>query len=248
MSSSGNPLRVSIPGYELSPSVVGSLVKKGPLTLPQNATSTLFTVSGGAVLVTSLQGMVTTATGATATTLSLGTAPTVGTAAVAGIGGANSIASLVAGNVISVPATVGSPGATLVAPAVPSSGTASTNLAINPYHGTVTVTISGGTLTFVYVNGVQVGTTAGAYDVPQHGSISITYSVAPTWSWASTVNLEINANGTLFIPKDTGFIVSPGTITWTTSANDTGAITWYIQYIQLDNQPGDQFSGRGVVT
>jgi hypothetical protein len=47
----------------------------------------------------------------------------------------------------------------------------------------VFVTISGGTLTFVFVNSIQVGTTAGTYPVPIGGTISITYSAAPTWSW-----------------------------------------------------------------
>lgn len=47
----------------------------------------------------------------------------------------------------------------------------------------VYVTITGGTLTSVKVNNVQVGTTAGTYFVPIGQPISITYSVAPTWNW-----------------------------------------------------------------
>lgn len=45
------------------------------------------------------------------------------------------------------------------------------------------VVITGGTLTFVKVNGVTVGTAAGTYFVPNGATISITYSVAPTWAW-----------------------------------------------------------------
>jgi len=45
------------------------------------------------------------------------------------------------------------------------------------------VVISGGTITQVFVNGVQVGTGAGTYIVPPGQTISITYSVAPTWQW-----------------------------------------------------------------
>jgi len=70
-------------------------------------------------------------------------------------------------------------------PNVPSSGTATTNLVTNPYAFPVTVTLSTFTLTNVYVNGVQVGTTNAAYAVPANGTISITYSVAGTWAWTT---------------------------------------------------------------
>jgi len=66
----GTQLRVEVFGYQATKS----------WTLPASATTnTLFTVSGGAVLVTSLIGRVTTLIGSTATTVSLGTVPTVGT-------------------------------------------------------------------------------------------------------------------------------------------------------------------------
>jgi len=66
-------------------------------------------------------------------------------------------------------------------PAVP----ASTVPATNDTGQYLNVNITGGTLTFVFVNGAQVGTTAGNYTVPPGGTISITYSVAPTWTWTS---------------------------------------------------------------
>jgi hypothetical protein len=53
----------------------------------------------------------------------------------------------------------------------------------------VDVAITGGTITFVFVNGVQVGTAAGNYNLPQGGSISITYSAAPTWAWTDPLNV-----------------------------------------------------------
>lgn len=53
---------------------IGISVVKAAQNLPQTATAALFTVSGGAVLVTSLFGLVTTNLGATVTNLSLGTA------------------------------------------------------------------------------------------------------------------------------------------------------------------------------
>jgi hypothetical protein len=74
---------------------------------------------------------------------------------------------------------------TLAAPPVSSPAVPLTTVAATNTTGTVVaVTISGGTLTFVYVNGVQAGTTAGTYLVPVAGTISITYSAAPTWTWA----------------------------------------------------------------
>ena len=53
----------------------------------------------------------------------------------------------------------------------------------NTYNVPVLVTIIGGTLTNVLVNGVSVGTTAGTYTVPAGGTIAVVYSVAPTWNW-----------------------------------------------------------------
>jgi hypothetical protein len=70
-------------------------------------------------------------------------------------------------------------------PSVPPSGNATTNLVTNPFPFPVIVTLSTFTLTFVYVNGVQVGTTNAAYTVPAGGTISITYSVAGTWTWTT---------------------------------------------------------------
>jgi hypothetical protein len=69
-------------------------------------------------------------------------------------------------------------------PAVPASTTPVANENTYP----VNVAISGGTITAVTVNGVQVGTGDGTYLVPSGGTIAVTYSVAPTWVWS-------NANG-----------------------------------------------------
>jgi hypothetical protein len=73
-------------------------------------------------------------------------------------------------------------------PSVP----ATTVVQLNTNTWPVFVTITGGALTFVFVNGVQVGTTAGTYVVPAGQGISITYSSAPTWAW-SGVLAEHNA-------------------------------------------------------
>jgi hypothetical protein len=77
--------------------LLGLQVIKSAQALPQTATSTLYTVSGGSVLVTSLLGLVSTVIGSTATTLALGTVPTTGTAESAGIATATAITSSEAG-------------------------------------------------------------------------------------------------------------------------------------------------------
>ena len=70
----------------------------------------------------------------------------------------------------------------VVTPAVPASTTPATNG--NPL--AVLVTITGGTVTLVAVNGGTVATSSPASAVvPTGGTIAITYSVAPTWTWAT---------------------------------------------------------------
>lgn len=90
--------------------------------------------------------------------------------------------------------------ATVTSPAVPSSTVAATNST-----GTVVaVAISGGTLTSVVVNGTQVGTTAGTYLVPAGGTISITYSAAPSWTWALPVTNGSVSTGGAALPFASG--------------------------------------------
>lgn len=66
-------------------------------------------------------------------------------------------------------------------PAVPASTVAQQNTNAYP----VTVVISGGTATSTSVNGIVVGAGDGTFVVPPYGSISVTYSVAPTWVWSN---------------------------------------------------------------
>jgi hypothetical protein len=68
---------------------------------------------------------------------------------------------------------------TITTPGVPLTTVPVTNTTGFP----IKVTITGGTITNVLVNSVSVGTTAGTYSVPISGTISITYSSAPTWNW-----------------------------------------------------------------
>ena len=93
------------------------------------------------------------------------------------------------------PFTLAAPAVT--APAVPTSGTASTNLVTNTTGTVVDVNVSGGTVTHIYVSGSDTGQTSGHVYVPVGGTVSITYSAAPTWTWALPVtSAGVSAGGT----------------------------------------------------
>lgn len=64
-------------------------------------------------------------------------------------------------------------------PTVPASTTAYTNAT-----GTdCSVFITGGTVTVISVGGTATGATSGMFVVPANSTITLTYSVAPTWKW-----------------------------------------------------------------
>ena len=64
-------------------------------------------------------------------------------------------------------------------PAVPASGTPVTNT----QPGAVMVSVSGGTVTDIAINGTSTGRTAGSFMVPPGGTITLTYSAVPSWVW-----------------------------------------------------------------
>jgi hypothetical protein len=96
-------------------------------------------------------------------------------------------------------------------PAVPSSTTPASNTSNRP----ATVVISGGTLTNVSVNGVTVGTGDGTYTVPGGGTIAVTYSAAPTWTWTLT-----SAYGAQAYLEVMGFTGTDATVTLQDSADN----------------------------
>lgn len=70
------------------------------------------------------------------------------------------------------------------ASAVSTPGVPSTTVAyVSTYANPVVVTVSGGTVTNVKVNGVTVGSGDGSYLLPAFGSITLTYTGSPTWTW-----------------------------------------------------------------
>lgn len=147
-------------GYQLRALIFGTQVTKAAAALPQTATATLFTVSGGSVLVTLLLGEVSgTAIQNQACTLALGTVPTTGTASSTGIATATAITNKEAGTWVAPQASSGAAGALVV----------------------------GG-----------------------------------------------NAGAALFLQAPMAFVVPAGTITWTTSASNTGKMAWYLNYVPLD--------------
>lgn len=64
-------------------------------------------------------------------------------------------------------------------PSVPATNTAYTNA----YGHDCTVFVAGGTVTDVKIGGTSTGMTSGAFRVPAGQTITITHSVAPTWTW-----------------------------------------------------------------
>lgn len=71
------------------------------------------------------------------------------------------------------------PKGSLTAPAVPASATPYTN---NFGHD-CTVYVAGGSVSAIATGGVTTGMTSGAIRVPAGQTITLTYTVAPTWTW-----------------------------------------------------------------
>jgi hypothetical protein len=97
--------------YILSPAGVrgaslGVRVDRATAALPQSATGSIFTVSGGRIVLTSLVGEVTTVLGAVATTLAVVATPTVGAATT--LASATAVTSDAVGDWLTLPATLGS--------------------------------------------------------------------------------------------------------------------------------------------
>jgi hypothetical protein len=69
----------------------------------------------------------------------------------------------------------------VASPAVP----ATTVALVNPFYRDADVFITGGTVTAVAIDGITVpgSTVAGWFPVPTGATITLTYSVAPTWTW-----------------------------------------------------------------
>lgn len=108
-------MSVIIQGSQLRAIAQGIQVTKPAANFPQTATATLFTVSGGLVLVTSLIGVVTTVLPASDPVLSLGSAPTVGTAQTAGIASSVVLTSAEVGTLVTVAGSSGGLPAALAA-------------------------------------------------------------------------------------------------------------------------------------
>lgn len=94
-------MSVIIQTDQLRTLLLGTKVERATATIPQTAVQSIFTVTGGAILLTGLVGRVTTVIGGTVTTLKASTAPTVGTAV--DIATATAITSKEVGAVITLP-------------------------------------------------------------------------------------------------------------------------------------------------
>lgn len=61
---------------------------------------------------------------------------------------------------------------------------ATTVASVNPNPVPVNITVTGGTVTVIAVGGVVTGLTTGTFLIPPAGSITITYSVGPSFTQA----------------------------------------------------------------
>lgn len=93
-----------------------------------------------------------------------------GTADVSFVGSSNNVANNI-GRVLNV--------GPLAAPAVPASGVAQTNT----FSVDAMVHVAGGTVSAIAVGGTGTGMTSGSFKVLAGQTITLTYSVAPTWTW-----------------------------------------------------------------
>jgi hypothetical protein len=117
---------------------LGIRVDRATAGLPQSATGSIFTVTGGRIVVTSLVGEVTTAIGATATTLTVVSTPAVGSATT--IAAASAITSSTVGSWLTLPATLG--GALVVTPAPGAAALPASDLGILVPVGAIQITTS----------------------------------------------------------------------------------------------------------
>jgi hypothetical protein len=99
-------MSVIIQGPQIRQILLGTKVDRATATLPQTAQGSIFTVAGGRILLTGLVGEVTTATGATATTLKVTSNPTTGTDV--DLTSATAVTSKEIGSQFTLPATSGS--------------------------------------------------------------------------------------------------------------------------------------------
>lgn len=103
-------------------------------------------------------------------------------------------------------------GGGFTSPSVPASGTPAVNTSSLP----ATVVVTGGTVSNVVVNGISVGTGDGTYTVPPGQSVTLTYSAAPTWTWA----LQTAAGAQAYL-QVTGFAGTSVTVAVQDSADNS---------------------------
>lgn len=126
-------------------------------------------------------------------------------------------------------------------PAVPGNGVPQANTSPLP----ATVVVSGGTGTNVSINGVLQGTFDGTYVVPPNGgTITLTYTVAPTWTWT----YQSSFGATCYLQAFAPFAGTTATVT-VQSAPDNTTWTTVVAFTAVTSAPTAQrqFSGVAVI-
>jgi hypothetical protein len=126
-------------------------------------------------------------------------------------------------------AQVGAP-VPVFAPAVPASGTAQFNNSPNP----TLVQVSGGTVTGISVNGTPTGATSGGFYVPAGGSITLTYSVAPTWAWSNPFLGPGQLVNVAFRPGNRAEWIWPGEFPYASVTSTSAGTQYYLTGIATE--------------
>lgn len=112
------------------------------------------------------------------------------------------------------------------------------NVLITSLYGLVSTTPTGSTVTTLSLGTVPTTGTAAAASIASTTAITsleVGTWVTPQASSGKGGALVVGANAGATLYTANAFIVPPGTITWTTSAGDTGQMTWYLTYVALDD-------------
>lgn len=127
--------------------------------------------------------------------------------------------------------------------ALPQSATAnlytvnSGNVLVTSLLGVVSSVAIGSTVTTLALGSAPTTGTAATTSIATAvaiTSLEIGSWVAPQASSGKGGALVVGANAGAALFVANPFVLPPGNITWTTSASDTGQMTWYLTYVPLD--------------
>lgn len=97
----------------------------------------------------------------------------------------------------------------VTAPSVPASGTP----LVSPYGAPMYVTVTGGVVSAIVVNGTTLGITSGTFLLPPGGIVTLTYTSAPSWAWSQLITVPAVASGQYLCPPTSYAPATPANLT-----------------------------------